>query len=269
MKRRLIALGIVSPLLLAMICAVAFLLTGVAAWLFFSQVDQSKVIRIIPVAPLATLEANNSLTTVQANQPTESPVTEAATGLPAEIENQPTGAENDASLSPPELTPAEVEEALGFALPPDTVNSVTQAGVATRLVIPKLNLDAPVVLSPIADQTWQVDHLGQAVGHLEGTAWPGANSNIVLAGHVTLSAGVYGPFAGLAQLAPGDELFVYSGEQRFKYVVDGYQTVDRASIEVTYPTEIAQITLITCTNWNGDQERYEQRLVVKGHLVEG
>jgi LPXTG-site transpeptidase (sortase) family protein len=98
-------------------------------------------------------------------------------------------------------------------------------------------VDAPVVLSPIQNQTWQVDHLGQAVGHLEGTAPPGSNSNIVLAGHVTLSAGVYGPFAGLAQLAAGDVVTVYYGDQQFNYLVDDYQTVDRTAVDVTYPSE--------------------------------
>jgi LPXTG-site transpeptidase (sortase) family protein len=128
-------------------------------------------------------------------------------------------------------------------------------------------VDAPVVLSPIQNQTWQVDHLGQVVGHLEGTAPPGSDSNIVLAGHVTLSAGVYGPFAGLGQLAAGDAVTVYYGDQQFNYLVDEYQTVDRTAIEVTYPSETGQITLITCNNWSDEESRYIQRLIVRGHLV--
>jgi sortase A len=156
---------------------------------------------------------------------------------------------------------------LGFALPPDTVNSVTQQGIASRIIIPKLQLDAPVMLSPIKDQTWDVSHLEQAVGHLEGTAPPGSNSNLVLAGHVTLAAGVYGPFAGLAQLSEGDLIVVYNGDQKFQYVVDGYQTVERTDVQVTHPTDTGQITLITCSNWNRDEGRYDQRIIVKGHLL--
>jgi LPXTG-site transpeptidase (sortase) family protein len=160
-----------------------------------------------------------------------------------------------------------IEQALGFALPSGSVNSVTQVGVATRLVIPKLSLDAPVVLAPIKDQTWQVDHLGQAVGHLEGTAPPGSESNIVLAGHITLAAEVYGPFAGLGQLISGDEIIVYEGDRPSKYVVDDFQTVERTAVEVTYPSNTGQITLITCQNWDDATGRYLQRLIVKGHLV--
>jgi LPXTG-site transpeptidase (sortase) family protein len=89
----------------------------------------------------------------------------------------------------------------------------------------------------------------------------------VLAGHVTLAAGVYGPFAGLAQLTQGDLIVVYEGDQKFQYVIDGYQTVERTDVQVTHPTDTGQITLITCSNWNRDSERYEQRIIVKGHLL--
>jgi LPXTG-site transpeptidase (sortase) family protein len=89
-----------------------------------------------------------------------------------------------------------------------------------------------------------------------------------LAGHVTLSAGVYGPFAGLGQLAAGDEVVVYYGDQLFKYLVDGYQTVERTAVDVTYPSQTGQITLITCNNWSNEEGRYLQRLIVKGHLVQ-
>jgi hypothetical protein len=91
-----------------------------------------------------------TVATGEANEPSTTeplPATEGeVVGNPAEAEKAPTPTPN-------------VEEVLGFALPPNTVNSVTQAGVATRLVIPKLNLDAPVLIAPIKNQTWKVDHL--------------------------------------------------------------------------------------------------------------
>ncbi len=263
MRRRLIALGIISPLFLASICVVALLLTCIVFWLFSGQVEKSKIVQIIPLAPLTTKVALSPTAGSVLNQPTAPPAVEATPELATETESQP-AVESEATL-----TSEEVEETLGFDLPAGSVNSINQQGVATRLVIPKLNLDSPILLAPIENLTWKVDHLEQAVGHLEGTAPPGSDSNLVLAGHVTLAAGVYGPFAGLAQLAPGDVIHVYSGQQMFQYVVDGSQTVDRAAVEVTYPSETAQLTLITCNKWNDEQGRYEQRLIVKGHLVEG
>jgi len=254
MRHRLIALGIISPLFLA-ICIFAFLMMGMVGWLIFKPEDSPEIVRrIATLAPLS-LPGNESA---------------AAEVQPAADVVQPTTPEpaNNATNTAAEPSPTpDIEAELGFALPPNTVNSVTQQGVATRIVIPKLNLDAPVMIAPIKDQTWDVSHLEQAVGHLEGTAPPGSNSNIVLAGHVTLAAGVYGPFAGLAQLAQGDLIEVYGGDQKFQYVVDGYQTVERTDVQVTQPTDTGQITLITCSNWNRDEGRYQQRIVVKGHLL--
>ena len=267
MKRKLIALGIVSPLFLA-VCLAGTLLLGVTGWFILRPESNPPIIKkIATVGPLLLPEANlpppaaEDSTQAAGNSPqVNAPAPPPQTEIPQAV--NPSAAVTDEPSSTPN-----VEQALGFALPPNTVNSVTQTGIATRLVIPKLNLDAPVVLAPIENQTWKVDHLGQAVGHLEGTAPPGSNSNIVLAAHVTLAAGVYGPFAGLAQLAPGDAIIVYQGEQAFQYIVDGYQLVDRTSVDVTYPTSSGQITLITCNSWNRDTNRYEQRIVVKGHLV--
>lgn len=140
---------------------------------------------------------------------------------------------------------------------------------ATRLVIPAMDLDIPVTISPIVNQTWQVDHLGQDwVGHLEGTASPGEPSNMVLAGHVTIAHNVFGPFAGLGQLEPGDPIIVFTGDQSFTYVVDHRQLVDRTDVQVAFPTDTARVTLITCTNWSDDIGAYEDRLIVVGHLTD-
>ncbi|MFN8454090.1 MAG: sortase [Anaerolineae bacterium] len=252
MRGKFIAAGIVSPLILGG-CAVGIVLVGLVSWLWLQPDQQARIIRIVPVGPLTSPQTTAE---TQHNQ-FQSPVSQGS---------------SDAAVpqSPPQVNPVsedQVAQTLGFSLPPGSVNSVTQQGVATRLVIPKLNLDAPVVIAPIKDQTWQVDHLGQAVGHLEGTAPPGSDSNIVLAGHVTLSASVYGPFAGLGQLTSGDEVLVYAGDQAFQYIIDGYQTVDRTAVDVTYPTTTGQLTLITCNNWSGTEGRYLQRLIVKAHLI--
>jgi LPXTG-site transpeptidase (sortase) family protein len=130
-----------------------------------------------------------------------------------------------------------------------------------------MDLDAPIILAPIVNQTWEVEHLGtEYVGHLEGTASPGDRSNIVLAGHVTIAHNVYGPFAGLGQLQPGESIIVYDGEQSYTYTVDYRQEVDRTAVDITYPTPEGRITLITCTNWSEELGAYEKRLIVVGHL---
>lgn len=264
MKRKPIAvIGLISPVILISLCLIGVLFMGLVSWLFFSA-DNGQIVKIATVGPFFNFKVFD---TAEAGEDSTGP---AEVQVPAAAsQTEPVSGAPVVEASASSLSAEEVEEALGFSLPPNSVNSVTQEGVGTRLVIPKLNLDAPVLLAPIENQTWKVDHLDQAVGHLEGTAQPGANSNLVLAGHVTLNTGVYGPFAGLGRLEPGDSIFVYQGDKQFEYVVDSHNTVDRTAVEVTYPTEDAQITLITCNNWDSVEGRYVERLVVKGHLTTG
>ena len=138
---------------------------------------------------------------------------------------------------------------------------------ATRILIPAIDVDAPVVVIPIRNGTWDVEQITHEVGHLQGTASPGDSSNVVMAGHITLTAGGYGPFRGLAQLQPGDEVRVYVGDQEvYFYTVDSVKTVGATDVGVTYPTTEPILTLITCVNWDPVQGRYNDRLVVVAHL---
>jgi len=138
---------------------------------------------------------------------------------------------------------------------------------ATRIVIPAIDVDAPVVVIPIRNGTWDVEQITHEVGHLQGTASPGDKSNVVMAGHITLTAGGYGPFRGLAQLQPGDEVLIYVGDQEvYVYEVDSLKKVEATDVEVTYPTTEPILTLLTCVNWDPVQGRYNDRLVVVAHL---
>lgn len=157
-------------------------------------------------------------------------------------------------------------------LPPPPAQLTAGSGFpeqpATRLVIPALKLDAPVVLASIVGDTWQIEDLGQSVGHLEGTASPGSNSNVVLAGHITLAPdGRDGPFIGLGHLNPGDKVIVYHQEQAYTYQVDYMTSVKPTDVQVTYPSSEPKLTLITCLNYDRSLAHYTDRLVVVGHLV--
>jgi LPXTG-site transpeptidase (sortase) family protein len=193
-------------------------------------------------------------------EPTSPPSPES---VPAEIELQAT------PIVSPSLPSAAVAAAIEPAIDsPIRPGSHLPERPATRLVIPAMELDAPVILSPIVNQTWKVDHLGQEfVGHLEGTASPGSPSNVVLAGHVTIAHNVYGPFAGLGELNPGDPIILYEGDRAYTYIVDYRQLVERTAVDVAYPTDTGRVTLITCSNWSDELGAYQQRLIVVAHLA--
>jgi LPXTG-site transpeptidase (sortase) family protein len=178
----------------------------------------------------------------------------------------------------PSATPSAPPATLPAAAPPSPLPSPllpTPRGlparlptrVATRLVIPSLGVDAPVVLIPARGDVWDVSQIAQEVGHLQGTASPGDPSNVVLAGHITLEQGRYGPFKSLAQLQVGETAVVYAGEKQYTYVIRSVDIVRGDEVEVTYPTSEPTLTLITCTNWDKTARRYEDRVVVVGYLA--
>jgi LPXTG-site transpeptidase (sortase) family protein len=190
---------------------------------------------------------------------------EAPTSQPTEPPAVNTPSQFITSAPPSTAMPGpQIEQALESPIRP---NSRLPERPATRLVIPAMELDIPVIVSPIVNQTWKVDELGKDfVGHLEGTASPGDSSNVVLAGHVTIAPNVYGPFAGLGKLEPGDSIILYTGDQPYTYIVDYRQLVDRTDVQVAYPSDTGRVTLITCSNWSDELGAYQERLIVVGHL---
>jgi LPXTG-site transpeptidase (sortase) family protein len=137
----------------------------------------------------------------------------------------------------------------------------------TRLQIPALNLDAPVVELPIQDKTWDMSSLSDEIAHLGGTANPGEKSNMVLAGHVTLRTGA-GPFLHLERLKPGDTAIVYAGEEAYTYRVVRKKYVAPDDVSVTYPSSGPILTLITCTRWDAQNHTYTERVAVIARLAE-
>lgn len=125
----------------------------------------------------------------------------------------------------------------------------------TRIVIPKIEVDAPI----IAGVSWE--DLKKGVGHLPGSANPGERGNLYLAAHND----IYGEiFRYLEELEPGDEYFIYSGEQKFRYVVTEKRIIDPTDVEVMGPTTEPVATLQTCYPYLVDTHR----LVVIGELAE-
>ena len=163
-------------------------------------------------------------------------------------------------------TPTTQLTELPFA-PEPTMEVVERAPPPTRLVIPALGIDAPVVGVPITNKTWDVSALTYEIAHLGGTANPGEKNNMVLAGHVTLKRGA-GPFLHLESLEPGDTAIVYAGEQAYTYRVVSKRYIGPTDVSVAYPTSDPILTLLTCTNWDAENRRYTERVAVIAELVE-
>lgn len=102
------------------------------------------------------------------------------------------------------------------------------------LRISKVRLEVPVV-SGTDDLSLNV-----GVGHIEGTATPGQNGNIGIAGHRD------GFFRVLKDVGPGDAIQLQSPGRTDTYVVDHIVIVETDDVSVLRPQPRPSLTLVTC-----------------------
>ncbi len=90
-----------------------------------------------------------------------------------------------------------------------------------RVSIPKLGVDAVILGVPFSDGNWDVSWLGENVGWLQTTAYPGSTAagNTVLTGHLTNQFGEPGVFSDLATLTYGDQISITAYGVTYTYMV--------------------------------------------------
>lgn len=138
-----------------------------------------------------------------------------------------------------------------------------------RLEIPALGIDTTIVGVPQVNGQWNVDWLGQQLGWLEGTAFPGTDGNSALAGHVVDSNGNPGIFARLGELKWGDQIIVHAFNEVLTYEVHKVNQWEKPdNIKVLDHKEIPWLTLITCHGYLEEQDTYQWRTVVQAVLIE-
>jgi sortase A len=121
------------------------------------------------------------------------------------------------------------------------------------LQIPSLNLTVPI----FAGTSELV--LNRGVGWIEGTAMPGEDGNLGLAGHRD------GYFRALKNLKLGDTVEVESVGRTLSYRVTEIKIVEPTDVSVLDPTDEPSITLVTCYPFHfvGNAP---QRYIVRGTL---
>ncbi len=124
---------------------------------------------------------------------------------------------------------------------------------AVRIQIPAIDVDAPVVQG----DGWE--QLKKGIGQHVGTANPGQNGNVVVSAHNDVFGEI---FRDLDQLAPGDEVIVYTNQRSYVYVIEQTQIVEPTHVEVMGTTSDPIVTLISCYPYMVD----DQRIVVTAVL---
>jgi sortase A len=157
--------------------------------------------------------------------------------------------------SPGGPAPAEVPAHLR-----DRVSAITPLPLPTpgpeqaiRIQIPAIAVDAPVV----EGDDWE--SLKQGAGHHVGSSNPGENGNCVISAHNDIFGQI---FRDLPDLDLGDEIFVYTASQVFRYVATQKRIIEPTEVDVMYPTSSPVMTLISCYPYGIDTHR----VVVVGEL---
>lgn len=140
--------------------------------------------------------------------------------------------------------------------------------IPDRIVIPSINLDAPILLADYKEipfwgktyKQWTAPN-AMAVGWHYDSASLGQSGNTVLNGHHN----IYGEiFRYLSEVTPGSIVYLYSGEQVFSYIVglvdilpEKFQSVEERldNAQWTLPSEDERITLISCWPYESNTHR--------------
>ena len=144
------------------------------------------------------------------------------------------------------------------AAPPSSAahinDRISYPGHAIALLrIPKLGLEVPVLEGTDAIT------LNRGVGRIGGTAFPGQNGNIGIAGHRD------GFFQGLKDIHAGDRIELLTAQRNDIYIVDRTVIVDPNDVSVLENGTAPALTLVTCYPFHyiGPAPR---RFVVKASL---
>lgn len=121
-----------------------------------------------------------------------------------------------------------------------------------RIVIPKINVDAPTVMG--MNSTVEADvqkALEGGVLHFAGTPLPGQAGNSVFVGHS--SNDVWKPgdykfvFALLEKMEVGERIYLYNDGVRYTYRISEKYVVSPNDTKPLSPSQKPIVTLITCT----------------------
>lgn len=138
-----------------------------------------------------------------------------------------------------------------------------------RLFIPKIGVEAPIIL-PKSDTTEDIlAGLEEGVGLYPDSALPGTPGRGVLLGHSSRASWYRGNYATiftlLSKLDTGDEFIITNGSQSYRYLVFDRQVLspDDTNELLANPADSSELALITCYPIGSSS----QRTVVQAKLV--
>jgi sortase A len=137
----------------------------------------------------------------------------------------------------------------------DRPRAAAKNALVGRIEIPRLHLQA-VVREGTGTKTLDI-----ALGHIAGTALPGQNGDVAVAGHRDRL------FRGLKDIKTGDQIVFETPTTKFAYQVEGTQVVKPTDVGVLKAGVYPELTLVTCYPFSYIGSAPD-RFIVKARQVE-
>lgn len=189
---------------------------------------------------------------------------------------------DNAQRSAPDALPTLAPSAATSDAPQESVASAPEAPLTdpnrpvatilpnTRLFVPSMSINAPIIHVFLSQGTWDISLLGNNVGHLQGTGWIDGSStskNIVLSGHVELADGRKGIFADIENIEVGALVAIQTDDQTWLYTVREVSKTSPDDLRPIYPSDSDRLTLITCGAYDFFSNTYQERIIVVAERI--
>jgi sortase A len=129
---------------------------------------------------------------------------------------------------------AELNRLISSYVPDTRQPAPSPRGLVGRIEISRLHLSAVIF------EGTEEPVLRQGVGHLRGSAMPGQNGNVVLAGHRDSF------FRALRNIRSGDVVDVTTLQGTRSYAIGTTRIIQPTEVGVLAPTRVPTLTLVTC-----------------------
>ncbi|MBI4085553.1 MAG: class E sortase [Candidatus Liptonbacteria bacterium] len=137
--------------------------------------------------------------------------------------------------------------------------SAPETWSSPKIVIPKIAVDSPIILSSSRDLDVLNKELTKGVIHYPDSAMPGRTGNVILFGHSSLLP-VHNPalavFTRANELKPGDVIDIYSDTKKYSYAVTKVEIKIADDTRLDFESDKKILTLSTCDILGGKESRY-------------
>lgn len=174
--------------------------------------------------------------------------------LSARVQSQPSvNTPQPEIISPTPVTVTVTDNPSPIRIDPGLLSAQSVPQIPTRIIIPAVNIDLPVIEARVVGGTWELSDT--SASHGAGSAYPGQPGNIVIFAHAR-----EGLFLPLREIKSGQFIYLLTAGKSFRYLINQRQEVSPSQVQTISPTTSETLTLFTCSGFLDSQ-----RLIVQAY----